>query len=282
MITEAQLKESLTGIDFTQPEYIKELNLDALLKEMIHNIGSTDGELRDKLIYTSFYRMMEGNHLSPEQMLFLFDTCMDEHHLFCGIGMKEDDSVFTRAFSSLVLALLLDKDRTTSFMPVEKVTSAFEACFDYLEREADTRGYVEGKGWAHSIAHGADYLVEVIKHPAFPKEFYKRSLRVIETCLFKDVTYIDEEEGRLFYAIESLLDKGMAEEDLYLWLTGLSSTVNRLYEEEGYSIPFFRKKMTIEQFYKTSYFRLKWKAEGSKSMDHIDAVLKKWHRHDYS
>ncbi|WP_226673906.1 hypothetical protein [Rossellomorea aquimaris] len=69
MITEVHLKEKLRTIDFTCPDSIKDWDMDELLKDMVHHIGSIDGELRDSLIYTSFYRLMEGNHLSQEQIL---------------------------------------------------------------------------------------------------------------------------------------------------------------------------------------------------------------------
>ncbi|WP_201713989.1 DUF2785 domain-containing protein [Rossellomorea arthrocnemi] len=282
MCTEGQLKVKLGKLNFSHPGLMKELELDSLINEMTLHIGSTDGELRDKLIYTSFYRLMEGNLLSTEQMSFLLDTCMDENHLFYGIGKKEDDSVFTRGFSSLVLALLLDKDRTNPFLPADKVQNAIEACFLYLEAEEDTRGYVEGKGWAHSIAHGADYLVEAIRHPSFPSVFLHRSLKTIKDCILKDAAYVDDEDGRLFFAIEILLDKIMTDDDLLMWLMDLSSTVNNRYKGEGYSYSFYRMKMNIENFFKTCYFRLKWKDTGSKECDYIEAVLEKWHNHEYN
>lgn len=282
MCTESQLKEKLRKIDFNRPDSVREWDLDRLLNEMTLHIGSTDAELRDRLIYTSFYRLMEGSYLSSEQMSFLLDSCIDENHLFYGIGKKEDDSVFTRAFSSLVLALLLDKDRAKPYLPTDKVHKAIEACFLYLEAEEDSRGYVEGKGWAHSIAHGADYLVEVILHPVFPPELHQRCLQVIKNCLLKDAAYMDDEDGRLFYAVEALLDKGMTDENLLTWLMNLSDTVNERYKEKGYSYPFYRVKMNIENFFKTCYFRLKWKEAGSRSRNYINSVLEKWHYNDYN
>ncbi|WP_179884857.1 DUF2785 domain-containing protein [Bacillus sp. AFS015802] len=282
MYTESLLKEKLRKIDFNHPDSLKGMDLDQLLNEMIIHIGSTDGELRDQLIYTNFYRFMEGNYLSSEQMSFLLDTCMDEHHLFFGIGKREDDSVFTRAFSSLVLAVLLNKDRAQPFLSADKVHKAIEASFLYLEAEEDTRGYVDGKGWAHSIAHGADYLVEGIRHPAFPSELHQRCLNVIKGCLLKDGAYMDEEDGRLFFAIEALLEKEMNAESLFVWIKELSELVNKHFKEEGYSYLFYRKKMNIENFFKTCYFRLKWQGAGIKVRDHIETVLEKWHNHNYN
>ncbi|BCB03611.1 DUF2785 domain-containing protein [Bacillus sp. KH172YL63] len=281
MITETQLKEKLREIDFTQFASIEGVDMDLLLGEMIFHIGSVDGQLRDNLIYSSFYRLIEHNALSSPQMLLLLDTCMDENHLFLGIGSR-DDTVFTRAFSSLVLALLLRKNRTQSFLPPEKVHQAISACFHYLEREEDTRGYVEGKGWAHSIAHGADLLEQVIRHPAFSPALHVTALAVIENCLLKDTAYMDEEDGRLFYAIEALLDRGMEIDVLYRWLSGLKKEISERFIEQGYSNPFYRTKLNIENFYKTCYFRLKWRGTGEEICAFIEKLLEKWHNHDYN
>ncbi|WP_155889949.1 hypothetical protein [Peribacillus kribbensis] len=72
-----------------------------LLEQMLANIGSVDSELRDSLIYSTYCKLMKGNHLTTGQMESLFDACLDENRLFYKIGEKESDSVFTRSFSSL-------------------------------------------------------------------------------------------------------------------------------------------------------------------------------------
>ncbi|MCA1062585.1 DUF2785 domain-containing protein [Rossellomorea sp. AcN35-11] len=282
MISEAELKRVLRSVDFSHPDSIKELDMENILKEMTLHIGSSDGELRDQLIYTSFYRFIERDYLSNQQLVYLLDTCMNKEHLFFGIGKKGDDSVFTRAFSSLVLAIVLKRDRHRPFLPTEKVQQAFEACFLYLEGEEDTRGYVEGKGWAHSIAHGADFLVEVIHHPAFPDEFHKRALEMIKTSLLKEADYCDDEEGRLLFAIEALIDRGMTDETLLEWTEDLVTAVNRHYLKKGYSLYVYRNVTNVSDFLRSYYFRMKWKGNGSDIMHFIDNVLEKWHNHQFN
>ena len=143
------------------------IELENLLVEMLKQIGSTDPVLRDELIYQTFCNLVMSDVLRDEQMTAMMTTCLDEEHLFLGIGEEEGDAVFTRSFSVLVVALLVHKDRQAPFLSRDLFERAMESVFRYLQKEKDIRGYVNGKGWAHSIAHGADALDEVIRNPAF-------------------------------------------------------------------------------------------------------------------
>ncbi|WP_064093507.1 GNAT family N-acetyltransferase [Rossellomorea aquimaris] len=271
--SENVLKSELKQLDLQKN--IK-VDFDWLIKQMLENIGSTDPELRDKLIYTTFYQLISEDFLSSRQMNFLLEACLEESYLFYKIGQIKEDSVFTRSFSSLVLALLIDKDRVKPFLTEELAQKTIESSMQYLEKELDTRGYVEGKGWAHSIAHGADYLVACIKHPAF--QFTERCLSVIKECLFKEALYCDDEDGRIIFAIEALLDKGMDEESLERWIFGVSNTLKDLYDKEGYSLYFYRKKTNVTNFMKTLYFRLEFLHVGKEIRQHIVEELEKWHK----
>lgn len=48
---------------------------------------------------------------------------------------------------------------------------------------------------------------------------------------------MDEEDGRLFYAIEALLDRGMEIDVLYRWLSGLKKEISERFIEQGTPIP---------------------------------------------
>jgi hypothetical protein len=270
------LKEELRGLDFEYPEQIKSKDLDLLITQMATHIGDTDPELRDKLIYSKFYFLIEGDYLDHQQMISLLETCLDENHLFYKIGLKNDDSLFTRAFSSLVIALILANDRNDSFLEKTLVNRAIECSIIYLQKEEDTRGYVEEKGWAHSIAHGADLLDEAIKHPLYNMKLATSCLETIGGCIVKETVYTDGEDERLTFAIEALLDKGMNETVLENWITSLSLDLAEK-EEVGFSLSFFRKKTNVTKFFKTLYFRLMFKNAGHQTRKKIEEILASWH-----
>lgn len=247
---------------------LKELNLERLKNEdylttlidrMLENIGSTDPELRDTLIYSTFHKLISGGYLQPHQMEYILKTCLDRQHLFFNIGEKETDSVFTRSFSSLVIALVLDQDARNRFLPEPYIKESLDNTISYLEKEVDTRGYVEEKGWAHSIAHGADLLTVTINHPLFEEEYIKPCLLVIKKCLLKGTVYVDDEDERLLFAVEALIEKGIEEFHFIKWIDDVVDSLDAFFKEEGYSVRYYRQRTNTMNFFKSLYFRLQIK-----------------------
>ncbi|QHA91265.1 DUF2785 domain-containing protein [Bacillus sp. N1-1] len=257
-------------------------DLDDLLTHMLYQIGSTDPAIRDNLIYTMFGKLVMSDYLTEEQLTYLLTICLDEEHLFYRIGERGTDSVFTRSFSVLVVALILEKDRETGFLNEDRMEAATAKCFRFLREEQDTRGYVETKGWAHSIAHGADALTEVIRHPLFDNGTMDDCLDVIQECLFKEATtYVDDEDERLLFAIEVLLDQGLSEEHLSKWIELLSTELEGLFQQNGYSVEFFHTKGNVLRFMKSCYFRLIMKEDFFEARYIIEKVVERWTRKIY-
>ncbi|WP_220349848.1 DUF2785 domain-containing protein [Virgibacillus dokdonensis] len=121
--------------------------LDSLLEEMLENIGHTDPEIRDDLIFNSFVKLILKDYVTKEQTIYILQKCMSEQYLFFNIEDKTiGDSVFTRSFSALVIATILYKDATTRNLSSELVLYAIHVGIEYLLLEQDYRGYVEEKG----------------------------------------------------------------------------------------------------------------------------------------
>ncbi len=259
-----------------------DVELDHLLIEMLSEIGSTDPVLRDELIYQTFCNLVMKDALSEEQMTAMMTTCLDDEHLFLGIGEEEGDAVFTRSFSVLVVALLVHKDRQTPFLSSQLFENATESVLRYLQEEKDTRGYVNGKGWAHSIAHGADALDEIIRHPDFRTKLIDRCLESIQECLWKEGVYVDDEDERLLMAIEALLTRGLVDQELASWVKRLDDKLSSLFDEEGFSVAFTHTKQNVLHFLKSGYFRLKFNHDAKDTMVAIEDVLRKWTKKFYS
>ncbi len=77
----------------------------------------------------------------------------------------EDDSVFRRSFSVLVLAECIARDTQQLLVPSGKVLEWGDRIVTWLLAEQDLRGYVVGKGWAHAVAHGADAIGVLARSP---------------------------------------------------------------------------------------------------------------------
>ncbi len=79
------------------------------------------------------------------------------------------------------------------------IEGACNRSVDYILREKDYQGFVEGKGWAHAVAHGADLLTSVVVHPGTDSErLFPIYLEGIKTCIGQeDGVYTDNEDERL-------------------------------------------------------------------------------------
>ncbi|MGM0844696.1 MAG: DUF2785 domain-containing protein [Bacillota bacterium] len=261
-----------------QENNFKESNLEAVLEEMMENIGHPDPELRDQLIYTTLYSWVEKGFLSVNSLRRLLSVSLDDNHLFYKIGERSTDTVFTRSFSSLAAALVLKKDTKSQRLPKEEITEGIEKSVLYLKAERDTRGFVHGKGWAHSIAHGADLLAASIGHPHFPKRMISDCLAAIASCYEKEAVYMDDEDERLIFAVESLLLKGMSKQQLLEWIQSMNQNLKSQFEETGYSVPFFKRKKNFSDFLKSLYFRLGYLQRYEDVQEEISSILKDWHK----
>lgn len=62
------------------------------------------------------------------------------------------------------MGLILGADNHHPFLSEKEFKFVKNRAYDYVEKENDVRGYIAGKGWAHSLAHAADTLDEIAKH----------------------------------------------------------------------------------------------------------------------
>jgi len=228
-----ELKQCLSRIKDNDYNILDGVDVDSTIAGMLKFIGHTDGELRDKLIYSTFYSWTFNGTISVTQMKHILATCLGEQYLFFGIGERDTDSVFTRAFSSLAIALAFCLHEKTPFLTVTDVQGIKEALLLYVSREKDYRGYVDGKGWAHAVAHVADALgnmvcCEVAGKFCFDRPELLEILDAVKTLvLCKDCIYTAEEDERLIFVINAVCAcKILTNEDLTAWIDSFNPTEN--------------------------------------------------------
>lgn len=222
---EPDLKVILTDIKNRVTD-LKELDEERVIQSMLHHIGSTDPELRDQLIYTLFYRfIIEDEQLTNEQLTDLFNTTL-KYHLFHGIGETASDTVFTRSFSTLLIALILYRDRQQGFLSEPNLEMLKAKLLAYLDCEVDTRGYVPGKGWAHAIAHVADTFDELALHPHLDETEFVEILEALWDKVMFPTAYLHDEDERLLNPIFALLERGMDEHEIVVLLYGLPAQLS--------------------------------------------------------
>ena len=226
--------------------------LNELIHFMLQNIGTTNAKLRDELIYSGFCELILNDVLHVEQLTYILETCIDHQHLLYHIGRFDDvDAVFTRTFSSLVIVLCLMKDQEQPYIQEDLLERVMKTSYKYFINEADFRGYVPHKGWAHSIAHGSDLFTQLIMHP---QSYHYLSLQecfnVLKRWVSVSTPLIDNEHERIVQVILALLDKGLSTHDLSCWLTELQAATNPDYYTA------YRMQWNVDKMIQSLYFEL--------------------------
>ena len=126
-----------------------------LTTELTTMLGSPDPHMRDGLAYPTLATWIDRG-VYDDLITGLGDGMAAG--LTVGLGEQGTDSVFRRAFSVLVLAECIDRDNQEGLLPAGKLLEWGDRIASWYLRERDLRGFVAGKGWAHTVAHGADAI----------------------------------------------------------------------------------------------------------------------------
>ncbi|QDQ02922.1 DUF2785 domain-containing protein [Lysinibacillus fusiformis] len=251
-IEEQDLKKILSAIKTGNRSWQEE-DTYLLVTSMIKHIGSVDSELRDELIYSSFYDLiLEKNQLEHELLMELLEYCINDL-LFKGIGENETDTVFTRSFTSLLISLILTRDNEDHFLSKQSVYKTKAKCIEYLSSEKDMRGYVPEKGWAHSVAHAADMIDALVKNPKISRASYVEILEPLWRTIFQSKTvFIHDEDERLLVPIVEMLDNGLEIQKVEKLLQNVPMELKNQkvqLDEEHYRFLMFNCKTFLKSFY---------------------------------
>ncbi|MDM5279082.1 DUF2785 domain-containing protein [Paenibacillus silvae] len=247
------LKEKLILIQ--QDNYHTPPDTFTLVQEMLHNIGTTDAQLRDDLIYTTLSHWIPSNIMTTYELEQILTIVLDDNHLLFKLGETHSDSVFTRSFSMLVIPLLLMRHKETPFLSNERIHQIKDAVFHNIRNEKDYRGYDETKGWAHAIAHAADVLEDL----AQSNELDEVDLLTMLDLIYEKMTiskriYSDGEDERMVKPVMCILDRKIVSQTyMQQWIQRFGAV-----EKDSEFLPAFRQKNNIKNFLKSLYFRIKF------------------------
>jgi hypothetical protein len=254
---ESDLKKTLQNLR-TQAYHSSMKEALALMPTMLEHIGSTDAELRDELIYSAFVNWIYDQRLfSAESMRAIVHIVLDEQHMFYRMGEKEGDGVFTRAFSVLLLPLLLGVHRDSPYLSLQELDEVKTKLIRFLHQEQDKRGFVQDKGWAHAVAHAADAVDELALCTEMGKADVFEILEVIrEVICDSSLVYTHGEEERLGTVVLSILQRGLLQPAAVCeWVNSFTAPV--------LAVQNLPEKLLIRangrNFLQSLYFRLRWK-----------------------
>lgn len=272
MKTANQLKQQLLDIKDNNWSIPSDTDKYELALEMLENIGSVDPELRDELILELLSDMIVENQLTDGEVKSLLKLSLSEKHLFCEIGKTEDDSVFNRTFTLLIIvAMLYRHNQTTdSLFTEEEIQMVCTEIIRYTTHEKDVRGYVEIKGWAHSAAHTGD----VFNVLAQCSEIGKVELIAVLAAIKNKVcinyyAYANAEDERLICAVMEILKKEILNSEEFInWIKSFKDAQMTGKYPEDHNLISNRKN-----FLSALYFRLKRRNEKTEFLNTIEQVM---------
>lgn len=266
------LKSLLITVQANHFKPPKNISLFQLSLNMLDFLGDTDSELRDDLIYSTFAHWFFHNTLSVEEIHTLLNKVLDDKHLFFGIGKTNDDSVFMRTFSLLIISLSLYVHRSNPYLKKEEVLEIFNKILFYFKEEKDLRGYIEDKGWAHSTAHTADVLNQLSRCIEIQKEEMRQILDAIRDKIFiNNYTYIHREDERLVTAFTGVMNRKLIDTpELIEWIKSFSEI-----EKTSQHILNLTLSTNIKNFLRSLYFRILGHKEYRKILNATKEVLER-------
>ncbi|GKV55327.1 membrane protein [Sporosarcina sp. NCCP-2222] len=269
------LQEVIAMSPEERKDYMKESG-GQLVEQMLGEIGSIDPVLRDEQIYGLFITLLTERLIENDVMENLAIELISDRQLFCSIGETNTDSVFTRAFASLWLAGLLTIDQETPYLEEGVRRLVMERCSTYLQQERDVRGFVEEKGWAHSIAHGADLAAVIAGHPLTEKRLMPILLQGVSDSFWKGTVYTDDEDKRLVEVIMALVKQEYPEEVLVEWIEQVFDRLALEKSRSGYSRPFFQARTNTLHFMTAFFFALKMNHQAPRLQQVAAHYIQKW------
>jgi hypothetical protein len=237
--------------DFRVPEG---LPLGDLTQELTVMLGDVDPERRDGTAYPTLATWISRG-VYDDLLPGLGDGMVAG--LSAGLGERDTDSVFRRAFSVLVLAECIERDNSRPLVLGGKVLQWGDAIATWLLREQDLRGYVDGKGWAHAVAHGADALAALAASPHLGHAELTVVLDVVADRLLLPVErpFAHGEPDRLVGTTMAVLQRGSVPlAVLEPWVNRIAAGASPYTRAEG-SDPFLPTN-TAQAFLRSLYLRL--------------------------
>lgn len=132
---------------------------EAVMRVLITCADDPDPFWRDTIGYSGLSAILRRDPIAPDTMQFL--TAQVQSEMKRRIG----SDTFAAAFLPLYLSEIIRVDRLDPFLTPEDRSLIAETVAQYLEAISDYRGFVEGEGWRHQVAHAADAALQLALNP---------------------------------------------------------------------------------------------------------------------
>ncbi|MEM6808393.1 MAG: DUF2785 domain-containing protein [Pseudomonadota bacterium] len=157
-------------------------------------LASPDPAVRDDFAYARFVAVMRSGEVSPDTL----ETLLADFVFRLSVPERGGDG-FEAPFLVLVLAEIARVDRVSPYLDDKRRKLLVDAAWRYLRGVTDYRGFKDGEGWRHGVAHGADLAMQLALNPELSAEQGAQLLAAIATQVApaSGHNYVFNEPGRL-------------------------------------------------------------------------------------
>ncbi|MBK8283533.1 MAG: DUF2785 domain-containing protein [Ahniella sp.] len=175
-----------------------------LAETLVPCLADPDPELRDGVAYEAMSTWLRAEGLASAQVQALSAQLLAqlEHPAVDPEGVAQP-------FAALLLSELARTDRINPHFPDALRNRMLHSAEAYVAGMTDYRGFEEGLGWRHGVAHGADWIMQLALNPAYDRAALER----LRAALLSQVpargehAYTDGESERLARAILVLMHR---------------------------------------------------------------------------
>ncbi|MEO1595538.1 MAG: DUF2785 domain-containing protein [Pseudomonadota bacterium] len=157
-------------------------------------LASPDPAVRDEFAYTRFVEVLRSGKVSSDTL----ETLLADFVFRLSVPERGGDG-FEKPFLVLVLAEFARVDRVSPYLNDKRRDLLVGAAWRYLRGVTDYRGFADGEGWRHGIAHGADLAMQLALNPKLTAEQGAQLLTAIavQVAPASGHSYVFNEPGRL-------------------------------------------------------------------------------------
>lgn len=172
--------------------------------ELADCLGHPDPTVRDELAYGTLARWLRADAIAPPVRGRLMGGLLADLS-----PAAPDARGFRPPFAALVLSEVARTDRVSAWMTDGQRRRLVAAAADYLANVRDYRGFVDGEGWRHGVAHGADLVMQLVLNPALDAPARRRLLDAVATQVAPPGAppYVHTESERLARPVLLALDQ---------------------------------------------------------------------------
>jgi hypothetical protein len=131
---------------------------DRFALDILPCLSAADPWLRDSLAYEGLGTLLSSGRLPPTLRQSMAQALLS--------ALESPDAAgFGPPFAALVLSELVRADAQARALSQAQLHSLAQRGAAFLARVRDYRSFDEREGWRHAVAHGADLLAQLARHP---------------------------------------------------------------------------------------------------------------------